>query len=186
MRKFIILLAFLTSCKIQTEVRENAIHPEIANKENAIQIANKEKAVNVEPNAIHFEEHAVGHIESGAVKVDEGAIKLQGTIESGAFQGKIEAGAVQLPVNVQEGAIKMPMTLNVDKEAIKVDLQLKIEPGAIVISGVEKGGIQTQFMTPWWAWVIMGVLGLGWLITKFRRNTRSREITEKSIWDVLF
>ena len=189
MRKFAILLVFLASCKIQTEIRENAIHPEVANKENAVQIANKENAVHVEKDAVHVEKDAlriekdalhvekdaVGHIEKGAVNVEQGAVSLQGTVQS---------GAVQLPMTVQTGAVQMPLTANVADGAVKFNLELKIEPGAIVVRGVEQGAIQTQIETPWWAYVIMAVLGVGWLITKFRKQTRSREIS--NFWDIFF
>ena len=189
MRKFAILLIFLTSCKIQTEIRENAIHPEIANKadsvqvankENAVQIANKENAVHVEKDAFHIEKDAVrvepgavGHFEKDAVHVEPGAMSIQGTVQS---------GAVSLPMTVQTGAVQMPF--NIADGAVKFNLELKIEPGAIVVRGVEQGAIQTQIETPWWAYVIMAVLGVGWLITKFRKQTRSREIS--NFWDIFF
>jgi hypothetical protein len=191
MRYLIILVIVLTSCEIQTRVAENkdSIHPEIANKADAVQVANKENAVHVEKEAVHVEKDAlhvekdalhvekdaVGHIEKGAVNVEQGAVSLQGTVQS---------GAVQLPVNVQTGAIQMPLTANVADGAVKLNLELKIEPGAIVVRGVEQGAIQTQIETPWWAYVIMAVLGVGWLITKFRKHTRSKEIS--SVWDVFF
>jgi len=194
---WLLIICFLAGCKIQ-----DGIHTEIANKEAAIQVANKEKAINVEKDAVHIEKDAVhvekeaihiekdamhvesdavGHIEEGAVKIEQGAVNIQGTVQE---------GAVQLPMTVQSGAVQMPLTTNVAEGAVKVNLELKIEPGAIVIKGVEPGGIQTQIETPWWAWIIMGLLGIGWLITKFRKNNLSKEITrdmrKDSILDIFF
>jgi hypothetical protein len=69
-----------------------------------------------------------------------------------------------MPFTVSEGAVK---------------LELNIEPGAIVLSGVEQGGIQTDIQTPWWAYLIFAVLGIGWLVTKFRRHTTKRTLTRE-------
>jgi hypothetical protein len=189
MKYCMILVVVLTGCEVQTANRENAIHPEIANKAEAVQVANKENAVHVErkavhvekdalhveKDALHVEKDAVGHVEKGAVNVEKGAISLTGTVQS---------GAVSLPVNVQSGAVQMPLTANVADGAVKFNLSVNVAEGAIVVKGLEPGAIQTKFETPWWAWVIMGLLGVGWLVTKFRKHTRSKEIS--SVWDVFF
>ena len=192
----IMLLITLTGCKIQTEIRENAIHTELANKEGAVQVkegavqfkdgavqvANKENAVHVEresihveKDAMHVEDGAIGHFEKDAVHVEPGALSIQGTVQP---------GAVHAPMTVQTGAIQMPLTTNVADGAVKLNLEFKIEPGAIVVRGVEQGAVQIE--TPWWAYVIMAVLGIGWMITKFRRHTSRSRGVEKSFWDIPF
>jgi len=200
MKKILFLLVLISGCSIQTRVAENAdsIHPEIANKENAVQIANKENAVHVEKEAVkvekdavhiekdalHIEKDAVGHIEKGAFNVEKDALNLTGTVQS---------GAVQLPVNVQSGAVQMPLTTNVAEGSVKVNLSLNVAEGAIVVKGLEPGAVQTKIEAPWWSYIIMGLLGLGWLITKFRKHhkvyniNKDKEMEHKpSIWDILF
>ena len=189
------LLVNLAGCKIQTEVanRENAV--QIANKENAVHVEKdavghvdqgavtvEKDAVHVEKDALHLEKDAVGHVEPGAFKVEPGAFNVTGTIQQ---------GAIQLPMTVQQGAVQIRGIANVSEGAIKVNLVLNVAEGAIVIKGAEAGAIQTKFETPWWGWLIMSILGVGWLITKFRKQTRSRsfaskEIQEASIWDIFF
>jgi hypothetical protein len=200
--KIVIALAamsLLAGCKIRSEVanKENAIHTEVANKENAVghvepgavvvekdAVLVEKEAVHVEPDAIHVEKDAFGHVEPGAVKVEPGAVSIQGTMQT---------GAVQLPMTVQTGAVQMPLTTNVNDGAVKFNLELKVAEGAIVIKGAEAGAIQTRIETPWWAYIIMTVMGIGWLVTKFRKQRISSKSLgqphpsqEGSFWDVLF
>jgi len=189
MKKAIILLVLLSGCELMhTELREDAIKVGTLEKENAIhtEVANKENAIHVEKEAVHIEPGVISkdavHVEPGAVSVEKDAVHVEkdaihvekdsfGHIEPGAV--RVEPGAVSFQGTVQEGAVQIP--LNVNEGAVK--LTLNVAEGAIVIRGVEQGAIQTQIQTPWWAWIIMGILGLGWIITKIRGQvTKNREL----------
>jgi hypothetical protein len=193
------LIVSLCGCKITTEVanKEDAIHfekgalgnvepgaVEVKVEKEAVHIEKEavhveKEAVHVEKEAVHVEKDAIGHVEAGAFKVEQGAVSVTGTVQPGAFQ---------FPMTVQEGAVQIPLT--VSEGAVKVNLALNVAEGAIVIKGAEAGAIQTKIETPWWAWLIMAALGVGWLITKFRRHkTRRREIDSKeepSLMDIFF
>jgi len=201
--KILVIIPFLlllSGCKISSEIanKSDAVHLEVANKPDSVRVEPnsvghvepgavvvEKQAVHVEKDAIHVEKGAFGHVEPGAFKVEPGAISVQGTMQQ---------GAIQLPMTVQTGAVQMPLTTNVNEGAMKLNVSLNIAEGAIVVKGAEAGAIQTMIETPWWAYVIMGVLGIGWLITKFRKHkveSRSRAldkpvVQEASFWDVLF
>jgi len=165
--RYLVFLLLLSGCKIEN--RENSIHPEILNKEKSIvvdisplpdSVGHIETNISVQPNAIH---------------VEPINIPISGTINKDAFHvepisisGKIDTGAVQIPVNfvVPEGAVKINFT---------------ISEGAISIRGAEAGAVITQIEVPVWSYVIMGILGIGWLITKLRRHPEV-----KSVRDIFF
>jgi hypothetical protein len=162
--------------------------------------------VDVKPNA-------VGHVESGAVQanvdVHPGAFTGSLTVEKGV-EVNVPPGAVQVKVdpititappvtfNVSPEAVKL--TLIVPPEAVKVTLtvadgavriepkvELKVEKGAVIMTGAETGAVQTNIEVPWY-WIVAGIGGpVGWLITKLRKPTVSRDIgASRSLVDVFF
>jgi len=165
----LVLLLLLSGCKIENANRENSIHPEILNKEKAVviqpdSVGHVETNLSAQPNAIHVEPINVPI-----------SVPISGIINKDAFHvepisisGKIDTGAVQIPISfvVPEGAIK---------------INFSISEGAISIRGAEAGAVNTQIEVPVWSYIIMGILGAGWLVTKMRRHP---EI--KSVRDILF
>lgn len=182
MRTILILsLLVLAGCKLQTEVREDAIHTELANVDGAVRVANVPDAVghvelSIAPDSVHMEPNSIGHVEvaKGAMTVEREAVMMSGVIHPGAIQ-----------LSTQPGTVQIPISTTVSEGAVKVSLALTVAEGAIVIKGLEPGAVQTTISTPWWAWLIMGLLGLGWVITKFRRHAATRGTT-RSMSDLLF
>lgn len=183
MRYIILLVLILPGCKLaeKANIDENAIHTEIANVPNAVHV--EKDAMHVEREAVKIDKVVEVNIPPKAVNVEPITVSPSTNIAKDAVH--VEAGALQAPITLSIA----PKAINVEipPKAVNVEITLKVEKEAVVIHGAEAGAIQTKIETPWWAWVVMGILGLLWVITKFRRHEHSRELgREQTLSDLLF
>ena len=102
-------------------------------------------------------------------------------------QVKMPKGLVQIrtspitfrPVwDVKPGAFAPTITVIVPKDAFHFEVkpQVDIAAGAIQVGTLEKGAVQMQGV-PLWAYMIMGIIGLGgicmlWLVSRVRKHDR--------------
>jgi hypothetical protein len=157
---------------------------------------------------VAVQEHAIGHVEQGAVNatvereavhveapiraaVDAGAVSIgrvfdgrgamRTTVEPGAISGVVQPGAVTFSECGQLAVAKgaVPVTISGNIEQGAVTFTFQVAPGAVVIEGARMDSALKVNGSPW-GW-IAGLLGVGgWGVAcKMRRHVKERELAKR-------
>ena len=164
----------------KSTIEADAVHPEVLNKADAVHVEIPVKLSTAKGTVLV--EHVL-EVNAPKDMIHTDPITVTTTVDKPTLNLNVAEKSVNAPLtftaNIPKEAVVCNITMSIDKEAFK---------DAVVIHGAEKGSITPTIQTniPSWLIILTVFLGLGWIITKFRKHHKTRSINNESFWDFPF